>query len=93
MSPERGKPDCLTESIAEVTSAARSTIAKDSLALDTDEFSPHKHPRSSPGAPSTASAETRIRPAARAALTAVLRAGPTSADVARFAAIVGLTRQ
>ncbi|MET8251860.1 helix-turn-helix domain-containing protein [Micromonospora sp. NPDC005197] len=36
--------------------------------------------------------ETRIRPAARAALTAVLRAGPTAADVARLAATIGLTR-
>ncbi|MFI1194273.1 helix-turn-helix domain-containing protein [Micromonospora sp. NPDC020750] len=40
-----------------------------------------------------APAETRLRPAARTALTAVLRAGPTPADVARLAAIVGLTRQ
>ncbi|MFF3869506.1 hypothetical protein [Micromonospora sp. NPDC001898] len=41
----------------------------------------------------TAPAETRTRPAARTALTAVLRAGPTAADVARLAATVGLTRQ
>ncbi|WP_405099554.1 helix-turn-helix domain-containing protein [Micromonospora sp. NBC_01412] len=40
-----------------------------------------------------APAETRLRPAARAALTTILRAGPTSADVARLAATVGLTRQ
>ncbi|MBQ0906762.1 helix-turn-helix domain-containing protein [Micromonospora sp. U21] len=40
-----------------------------------------------------APAEVRIRPAARAALTAVLRAGPTPADVARLAATVGLTQQ
>ncbi|WP_433551073.1 helix-turn-helix domain-containing protein [Micromonospora zamorensis] len=36
--------------------------------------------------------ETRIRPAARTALTAVLRAGSTAADVTRLAAIIGLTR-
>ncbi|MEH1015693.1 helix-turn-helix transcriptional regulator [Micromonospora sp. CPCC 206060] len=40
-----------------------------------------------------APAEIRSRPAARAALTAVLHAGPTSADVTRLAALVGLTRQ
>ncbi|MEW2589016.1 helix-turn-helix domain-containing protein [Micromonospora aurantiaca] len=40
-----------------------------------------------------APAEVRIRPAARTALTAVLRAGPTPADVARLAATVGLIRQ
>ncbi|MFI7437900.1 helix-turn-helix domain-containing protein [Micromonospora haikouensis] len=40
-----------------------------------------------------APAETRLRPAAHAALTAVLRAGPTAADVARLAATVGLTRR
>ncbi|NBE84669.1 helix-turn-helix domain-containing protein [Micromonospora rubida] len=40
-----------------------------------------------------APAETRLRPAAHAALTAVLRAGPTAADVARLAATIGLTRQ
>ncbi|MEV6801802.1 helix-turn-helix domain-containing protein [Micromonospora rifamycinica] len=40
----------------------------------------------------TAPGETRTRPAARAALTAVLRAGPTPADVARLAATIGLTR-
>ncbi|SCF48477.1 Helix-turn-helix domain-containing protein [Micromonospora matsumotoense] len=39
-----------------------------------------------------APAETRTRPAARVALTAVLRAGPTPADVARLAATIGLTR-
>ncbi|MEH0986375.1 helix-turn-helix domain-containing protein [Micromonospora sp. CPCC 205556] len=44
-------------------------------------------------ADSIAPAEVRIRPAARTALTAVLRAGPTPADVARLAATVGLTRQ
>ncbi|MEU7609698.1 helix-turn-helix domain-containing protein [Micromonospora sp. NPDC049204] len=36
--------------------------------------------------------ETRIRPVARAALTAVFRAGPGAADVARLAATIGLTR-
>ncbi|MEK8109724.1 hypothetical protein NKG94_45350 [Micromonospora sp. M12] len=36
--------------------------------------------------------ETRIRPVARAALTAVLRAGPGTADVSRLAATIGLTR-
>ncbi|MEU8333576.1 helix-turn-helix domain-containing protein [Micromonospora sp. NPDC048839] len=36
--------------------------------------------------------ETRIRPVARAALTAVIRAGPGAADVARLAATIGLTR-
>ncbi|MEH0971534.1 helix-turn-helix domain-containing protein [Micromonospora sp. CPCC 205546] len=40
-----------------------------------------------------APAETRLRPAARAALTAVLRAGPTPADVTRLAATIGLARQ
>ncbi|WP_229398843.1 helix-turn-helix domain-containing protein [Micromonospora okii] len=40
-----------------------------------------------------APAEARLRPAAHAALTAVLRAGPTAADVARLAATIGLTRQ
>jgi transcriptional regulator with XRE-family HTH domain len=40
-----------------------------------------------------APAEARLRPAAHAALTAVLRAGPTTADVARLAATIGLTRQ
>ncbi|SCG60365.1 Transcriptional regulator, contains XRE-family HTH domain [Micromonospora rifamycinica] len=40
-----------------------------------------------------APAEARLRPAAHAALTAVLRAGPTAADVARLAAAIGLTRQ
>ncbi|RAO30093.1 hypothetical protein ONO86_05646 [Micromonospora noduli] len=44
-------------------------------------------------ADSIAPAEVRIRPAARAALTAVLHAGPTPADVARLAATVGLTQQ
>ncbi|MEV0944878.1 helix-turn-helix domain-containing protein [Micromonospora wenchangensis] len=39
----------------------------------------------------TAPGETRTRPAARAALAAVLRAGPTPADVARLAATIGLT--
>ena len=39
-----------------------------------------------------APAETRIRPAARAVLTSVLRAGTTSADVTRLAATIGLTR-
>ncbi|MBF9128569.1 helix-turn-helix transcriptional regulator [Plantactinospora sp. S1510] len=39
-----------------------------------------------------APAETRTRPTARAALTAVLRAGPTSADVTRLATTIGLTR-
>ncbi|MFI9639697.1 helix-turn-helix domain-containing protein [Micromonospora sp. NPDC051925] len=39
-----------------------------------------------------APAETRTRPAARTALTAVLRSGPTPADVARLAATIGLTR-
>ncbi|WP_432896177.1 helix-turn-helix domain-containing protein [Micromonospora matsumotoense] len=39
-----------------------------------------------------APAETRTRPAARVALAAVLRAGPTPADVARLAATIGLTR-
>ncbi|WP_309223860.1 helix-turn-helix domain-containing protein [Micromonospora sp. CP22] len=38
-----------------------------------------------------APAETRIRPAARAALTAVLRAGPTPADLTRLATTIGLT--
>ncbi|WP_274527180.1 helix-turn-helix domain-containing protein [Micromonospora foliorum] len=37
--------------------------------------------------------ETRIRPMARAALTAVFRAGPGAADVSRLAATVGLTRR
>ncbi|MGC4806623.1 helix-turn-helix domain-containing protein [Micromonospora sp. DT233] len=37
--------------------------------------------------------ETRTRPAARAALTAVLHAGPVTADVARLAATIGLTRK
>ncbi|WP_434089789.1 helix-turn-helix domain-containing protein [Micromonospora echinofusca] len=40
-----------------------------------------------------APAETRLRPAAHAALTAVLRAGPTPADVTRLAATIGLARQ
>ncbi|MEQ4304206.1 helix-turn-helix domain-containing protein [Plantactinospora sp. B6F1] len=40
-----------------------------------------------------APAETRTRPTARAALTAVLRTGPTPADVTRLAATVGLTRR
>ncbi|MFI0795177.1 hypothetical protein ACH4OY_21225 [Micromonospora rubida] len=40
-----------------------------------------------------APAETRTRPAAHTALTAVLRAGPTAADVARLAATIGLLRQ
>ncbi|WP_320067355.1 XRE family transcriptional regulator [Micromonospora sp. RTGN7] len=38
-----------------------------------------------------AAAETRIRPAARAVLTALLRDGPADADVTRLAAIIGLT--
>ncbi|MFY1577897.1 helix-turn-helix domain-containing protein [Verrucosispora sp. WMMD703] len=38
-----------------------------------------------------APAETRIRPAARAALAAVLRAGPTPADLTRLATTIGLT--
>ncbi|GIJ28957.1 transcriptional regulator [Micromonospora qiuiae] len=37
--------------------------------------------------------ETRIRPAARAALTTVLRAGPSPADVTRLATTIGLTRR
>ncbi|MBQ1020913.1 helix-turn-helix transcriptional regulator [Micromonospora sp. D93] len=37
--------------------------------------------------------ETRIRPVARAALTAVFRAGPTAADVTRLAATMRLTPQ
>ncbi|MEU7752838.1 helix-turn-helix domain-containing protein [Micromonospora sp. NPDC049171] len=36
--------------------------------------------------------ETRIRPVARAALTAVFRAGPGAADVSRLADTIGLTR-
>ncbi|WP_433687233.1 helix-turn-helix domain-containing protein [Micromonospora carbonacea] len=40
-----------------------------------------------------APAEARTRPAARAALTAVVRTGLTAADVARLAATIGLTRQ
>ncbi|MEV4665668.1 hypothetical protein AB0J85_27435 [Micromonospora echinofusca] len=40
-----------------------------------------------------APAETRLRPAAHFALTAVLRAGPTPADVTRLAATIGLARQ
>ncbi|MBQ1024858.1 helix-turn-helix domain-containing protein [Micromonospora sp. C95] len=40
-----------------------------------------------------APAETRVRPAGRAALTAVLRAGNSPADVTRLATLVGLTRQ
>ncbi|SCF15521.1 hypothetical protein GA0070618_3578 [Micromonospora echinospora] len=40
-----------------------------------------------------APAEVRHRPAARAALTAVLRAGPTPADVTRLATTIGLARQ
>ncbi|MEO3925871.1 helix-turn-helix domain-containing protein [Micromonosporaceae bacterium B7E4] len=40
-----------------------------------------------------APAETRTRPAARAALTAVLRTGSAPADVNRLAATIGLTRQ
>lgn len=39
-----------------------------------------------------APSETRIRPVARAALTAVLRAGPGAADVTRLTATIGLTR-
>ncbi|OZV75179.1 hypothetical protein CA850_29060 [Micromonospora echinospora] len=39
-----------------------------------------------------APAEVRLRPAAHTALTAVLRAGPTPADVTRLAATIGLTR-
>ncbi|MEU1587485.1 helix-turn-helix domain-containing protein [Micromonospora sp. NPDC005710] len=35
--------------------------------------------------------ETRIRPVARAALTAVFRAGPDAADVSRLATTIGLT--
>ncbi|NBE82597.1 hypothetical protein [Micromonospora rubida] len=38
-----------------------------------------------------APAETRIRPAARTVLTALLRDGPAGADVTRLAAIIGLT--
>ncbi|MFG1904690.1 helix-turn-helix domain-containing protein [Micromonospora carbonacea] len=40
-----------------------------------------------------APAETRARPAARAAFTTILRTGPTCADVTRLAAVLGLTRQ
>ncbi|MGW0434079.1 helix-turn-helix domain-containing protein [Micromonospora sp. NPDC003197] len=40
-----------------------------------------------------APAETRIRPAARTALTAVLRTGSTSADVTRLATTIGLARR
>ncbi|WP_229403537.1 helix-turn-helix domain-containing protein [Micromonospora okii] len=40
-----------------------------------------------------ASAETRLRPAARTVLAAVLREGPAAADVARLAATLGLTRR
>ncbi|SCL17205.1 helix-turn-helix domain-containing protein [Micromonospora inyonensis] len=39
-----------------------------------------------------APAEVRLRPAAHAVLTAVLRAGPTPADVTRLAATIGLAR-
>ncbi|MEV0328947.1 helix-turn-helix domain-containing protein [Micromonospora echinospora] len=39
-----------------------------------------------------APAEVRLRPAAHTALTAVLRAGPTPADVTRLATTIGLTR-
>ncbi|MEU4567602.1 helix-turn-helix domain-containing protein [Micromonospora sp. NPDC023956] len=38
-----------------------------------------------------APAEVRLRPAAHTALTAVLRAGPTPADVTRLATTIGLT--
>ncbi|MER5705178.1 helix-turn-helix domain-containing protein [Micromonospora sp. NPDC002296] len=54
---------------------------------------PHTAGRALVTADGIAPAETRTRPAARIALTAVLRAGPTAADVARLAATVGLTRQ
>ncbi|MEU8264281.1 hypothetical protein AB0C02_27100 [Micromonospora sp. NPDC048999] len=40
-----------------------------------------------------APAETRTRPAAHAALTALLRTGPTSADVTRLAATIGLIQR
>jgi transcriptional regulator with XRE-family HTH domain len=40
-----------------------------------------------------APSEVRLRPTAHAALTAILRAGPTSADVTRLATAIGLTRQ
>ncbi|XTZ17564.1 helix-turn-helix domain-containing protein [Micromonospora echinospora] len=39
-----------------------------------------------------APAEVRLRPVAHATLTAVLRAGPTPADVTRLATIIGLAR-
>ncbi|MFI7514076.1 helix-turn-helix domain-containing protein [Micromonospora echinofusca] len=40
-----------------------------------------------------APAEVRTRPAARAALTAILRTGPAQADITRLATSVGLTHQ
>lgn len=52
---------------------------------------PHAAGRALVTADAIAPAETRIRPAARTALTAVLRAGSPAADVTRLAATVGLT--
>ncbi|WCN80247.1 helix-turn-helix domain-containing protein [Micromonospora sp. LH3U1] len=52
---------------------------------------PHAAGRALVAADRIAPMETRIRPASRAALTAVLRAGPTAADVARLAATMGLS--
>ncbi|MFC8905841.1 XRE family transcriptional regulator, partial [Micromonospora sp. NPDC057140] len=40
-----------------------------------------------------APAETRTRPTARTALTAILRTGQSSADITRLATTIGLTRQ
>ncbi|NBE84806.1 helix-turn-helix domain-containing protein [Micromonospora sp. NEAU-HG-1] len=54
---------------------------------------PHAAGRALITADTIAPAETRTRPAAHTALTAVLRAGPIAADVARLAATIGLTRR
>ncbi|WP_433386886.1 hypothetical protein [Micromonospora sp. KLBMP9576] len=53
---------------------------------------PHAAGQALVTADAIAPAEIRIRPAARTALTAVLRAGSPTADVTRLAATLGLTR-
>ncbi|WP_405114672.1 helix-turn-helix domain-containing protein [Micromonospora sp. NBC_01405] len=64
----------------------------DMARIHVDSGNPHAAGRALVTADRIAPAETRIRPAARTVLTAVLRDGRAAADVTRLAAIIGLTQ-